>query len=202
VVAPLVLVPVAVYLLAYAPWFVRNGPDLPRFGALQVRMLQHQLGPHEPNPATSSPLVWPVLGGSIRYDPPPTPGQPSADREVVLVGNPVLWWGFLLLVPALVVAVRRRGAFAERLVLAGVLVMYLPWLVASRQRYLYYALPMVPFMALGVTGAIRSWGTSPRRRLALGVGVAGAAALAAAAYLPAWLGLPAGGWPGFRLPGT
>jgi dolichyl-phosphate-mannose--protein O-mannosyl transferase len=201
-IAPLVLVPLAVYLLAYAPWFVRNGPDLPRFGALQARMLQHQVGPHESNPAASSPLVWPVLGGTIRYDPPPAPGGPSAHGEIVLVGNPVLWWGFLLLLPALVVAARRRGAVAERLALAGVLVMYLPWLVASRQRYLYYALPMVPFMVLGMTGAIRSWGRTPERRRVLGVAVAGATALAAAAYLPVWLGLRAGGWPGFRLPGT
>jgi dolichyl-phosphate-mannose-protein mannosyltransferase len=202
VVAPLVLVPLAVYVLSYAPWFVQNGPDLPRFGALQVRMLQHQLGPHEPNPAASSPLAWPRLGGAIQYDPPPTPATVQADPEIVLVGNPVLWLGFLVLVPVLLRRARRREAWQERVVVAGYAMMWLPWLLVARQQYLFYALPMVPFMALGVAGGVRSIGTTPGRRRTLGLAFGTLAAMAAAAYLPVWLGLRSGGWPGFRLPGT
>lgn len=69
--------------------------------------------------------------------------------EILAVGNPVLWWGFLAATPLLVGALVRR-----RLAAAVIAVFYaaqfLPWLVVSRPAFIFYMVPVVPFLALGL----------------------------------------------------
>jgi hypothetical protein len=61
-------------------------------------------------------------------------------------------------------------------------------LVIPRTRFLFYMLPVVPFMALGLVAVLRSLPDPSSRRLGAVVGVA--AVLAAVAYVPVWLYLP------------
>lgn len=73
--------------------------------------------------------------------------------EMLAVGNPALWWGFLpaaaLLVSGLVRR-DRRAAFP----LAFVGAQFLPWLAVPRPVFSFYAVPLVPFLALGVAAAV------------------------------------------------
>ncbi len=85
-----------------------------------------------------------------------TPEPCIVDRgqagEVLAVGNPVLWWLFL---PSLLVLVGAsvRGDPRAAYPLTFYAAQFLPWLIVSRPVFSFYAVPMVPFMALGI-GAV------------------------------------------------
>jgi dolichyl-phosphate-mannose-protein mannosyltransferase len=94
--------------------------------------------------------------------------------EVLAVGNPALWWGFLLLLPALIAgAIRRDGRSA--LPLLAWLGHWLPWLAVSRTAFLFYLAPALPFLAIGAVVAIARVGERHhlRRPYALAMVTAG-----------------------------
>ena len=112
--AALVLVPMAMYVAAYASFWVQHGPDVPAFARLQVRMLEHQAGHHDPQPEDSSALTWPILAHPIRYWPPPSArGGLHQPGQIDAVGNPALWFGFLALVPPLAWSLLRRRRWSD-----------------------------------------------------------------------------------------
>ncbi|HZT67608.1 MAG TPA: phospholipid carrier-dependent glycosyltransferase [Acidimicrobiales bacterium] len=186
-------VPVAVYVASYAWFWAEHGPQIPGWFTLQFDMLKHQLKYKTTQPQTSRPWLWPILVHPIRYWSTAGAGRPGqAGAEIVSVGNPALWWGYLLAAPVLLWAARRRG-WVTRLILGGFLISWLPWMAVWRPQYCFYLLPAVPFMALGVTAAIR---TLPGKwRAAAAVGFGCAVAFWAVALMPVWLGLHGGpGW--------
>lgn len=191
-VASLVAVPLLVYLASYGAFFVEHGPDFGGFLALQVSMLQHQLGAHATQPGISSPWTWPLLLRPVRYYPAAFAHVPPGQPQVLALGNPVLWWGFLALSPVLVVRALRRGDTIARFILAGYGAMYLPWFASSRTEFLTYMLPAVPFMCLGVVAGVRSisgrWAGVGGGATAVAVGVS------ALAYAPLWLAVTAPAW--------
>lgn len=128
------------------------------------------------HPYRSDPLGWPVLARPVVYHydtcgpdraagvadedgqvPPACVVEPGEASEIVLVGNPALWWGFLLLSPLLVAGAVRRDR-ASIVALVGWLGQYLPWLAVSRPAFLFYLVPAVPFAALGVALALARLG--------------------------------------------
>jgi dolichyl-phosphate-mannose-protein mannosyltransferase len=129
-----------------------------------LRFQWHHLRPH---PEASLPITWPLLAHPVRYL-----SEEALSRQLLLVGNPVLWWGFLAALPFLVYRVARRRTWQEVVVLAGYGLLYGPWLVVPRTRFLFFMLPAVPFTALGLVAVLRS-------------------APAAVACGPVWLYLPA-----------
>ena len=170
-------------------------------------MLDFHLGLEATHTYRSDPLGWPVLQRPVVYywatcsaedatasptvDPdtgelaPVCDVAPGLAAEVLAVGNPALWWGFLLLTPLLVGGtVLRDGRSAVPLV--GWLATWVPWLFVSRTAFLFYLVPAVPLLAIGVTvGVLRLGGPPPVRRTYLGA-VLGAAAPAAAVGLLLW----------------
>jgi dolichyl-phosphate-mannose--protein O-mannosyl transferase len=188
-VASFVVVPLGVYLLSYGAFFYQHGPALRDFVTLQVQMLRYQQHHSHIQPENSLPWTWPLMLHPIQYFREATGGSV---RTIVAVGNPALWWGFLVLVPVGVVSLWRRATWREALVVGGYLAMYLPWLAVSRSQFIFYLLPAVPFMCLGVTAVARS--LPERWARATGLVVAAASVLCALAFLPAWTGwsVPAG----------
>jgi dolichyl-phosphate-mannose-protein mannosyltransferase len=176
----LLVAPVAVYVASYAMFFVQHGPAVGEFVSLQAAMLHHQWIHSHVQVENSAPISWPLLAHPIRYA-----WDQAATREVVLVGNPLLWWGFLAALPLLVYRVARYRSWQEMVVLGGYVLLYGPWLVIPRTQFLFYMVPAVPFMALGLVAVLRSLPSPGARRLGVGTGVA--AVLAAAAYAPVWL---------------
>jgi dolichyl-phosphate-mannose-protein mannosyltransferase len=98
----------------------------------------------------------------------------------------VLWWGFLASLPLAAIAIVRAPSWRHALIFGGYGAMFLPWLAVPRTQFIFYLLPAVPFMCLGVVAALR--GLPPRAARNAGFGFAGATVVAAAAYLPAWTG--------------
>lgn len=166
-------------------------------------VLRFHDGLSSPHPYQSHALGWFVLARPISYYYPPgvERGEYGCDasscaREVLALGNPVIWWAGLAVLVALVwLWAAKRDWRAGTLVVLWLTGM-LPWIrddLNDRTMFLFYALPAVPFMALG-TALVAGWalggpGASPERRRNGGLLVAVylvLVALAFAWFYPVW----------------
>ncbi|MFO8076062.1 MAG: phospholipid carrier-dependent glycosyltransferase [Egibacteraceae bacterium] len=126
------------------------------------------------------------------------PGDPAARgcglaegqvRHILAVGNPAVWWPAGLAVLALGWAAARHRRGDAGFLLAFTLGQWLPWLVVARPVFLFYTVPIVPFLALALAWGAAETSRSPRLRwlpAALAVG----ALLGLAFWYPIWLGTP------------
>jgi dolichyl-phosphate-mannose-protein mannosyltransferase len=216
--APFVLLPAVVYVASWTGWFLSNGTyafDHDRYTHAGQSWLGHdwsvvrgwwnyqqQIWHYDdtlnwvtsPHPYLSRPYGWLILSRPVAYyyQSNPTCGATSCSQEVLAVGNPMLWWASI---PALVACLwvwltRRDWRAGALLVVFGV--GYLPWFredAHQRVMFLFYLLPVVPFMAMAVAlglgliiGPLR---VSDTRR-AVGITIAGAY-LALVTVFAAWL---------------
>ena len=176
----LALIPFAVYIASYAPWFASEtaidrhqvgqtiGPHgiLPLPDAIRSLWyytakafefhagLTNAAGNH--HPWESKPWSWPMSLRPVLYaiDQQNVPGcgSESCVKAVMLVGTPAMWW---LAVPVLGyltwrALVRRDWRYA--VVLTGYCAGWLPWFAdIDRQMYFFYAATMAPFLVMGIT---------------------------------------------------
>lgn len=178
------------YVVSYGPFWSYNGADVAGFLRLQRAMVVKQRSTHHPNPASSKAATWPLLAKPIRYF--PIAGHPRGDRELLALGNPVLWWGFLACLPLQAYALVRTRRWQEGVGILGYALVYGPWLFFGRTTYIYYMVPCVPFMALSSVSGIRQLPNRWAKRA--GVGFGAASVVAALAFLPMWLYLPLPGY--------
>ncbi len=76
-------------------------------------------------------------------------------RQVLLLGNPVLWWAGCLAALWAVLAWVGRRDWRYGLVTVGIAATWLPWLrYDDRPIFSYYAIATLPFLVLGVTLAL------------------------------------------------
>jgi dolichyl-phosphate-mannose-protein mannosyltransferase len=189
VVGPLLLAPLATYVVSYGPWlgayeFTTEGnedcPDAAEDpsiscdvgvgGRLQGLWREHgdiyrfHRDLESTHSYRSEPYTWPVLGRPIAYYYETCKQAPAPDAdpcevplgtaaEVLAIGNPALWWSFLLFAPLLTGAMGRRDPSAW--VLGGFYgALFLPWLVVARPAFLFYMVPAIAFMAITVALAL------------------------------------------------
>jgi dolichyl-phosphate-mannose--protein O-mannosyl transferase len=119
-----------------------------------------ETGPPETPIASSTPahpyfghgISWAWIGRPVvhAYHSVPIDGVDHA-IEVMSVPNPISWWwAFFFALPWLVVAAARDRS--ARLVLAMIAAGWVPYLIAdviARPVFLFYATPLVPFLAIG-----------------------------------------------------
>ena len=135
----------------------------------------------------SDPLGWPLLNRpvGVAADTGIQPGERGCDapagsdclRQVILLGNPVVWWGgCLALLAAAVLWVLGRD-WRCGLAVVGALASWLPWLAnADRPIFSFYTIVMLPFTVLALTlvlGRVIGSDTAPTPRRTFGVVVAG-----------------------------
>ena len=151
------------------------------------------------HPYQSHPAGWLLLARPVSYYYPGGIGAgdfgcevESCSREVLSIGTPAIWWA---VIPALFVLlwlwIAKRD-WRPAAALAMILTAIVPWIrddLDGRTMFLFYALPGVPFMCMGLA-LVAGWllggaGTSTRRRTAasMGVGVYVAVVVANFAYL-------------------
>jgi dolichyl-phosphate-mannose-protein mannosyltransferase len=213
--AALVLLPVAVYVVSWTGWFVTTeGYDRmwahgrsSSFGFIPevVRSWWHYhadiLRFHETLTKThtyqSHVLSWPFLGRPVSYYYPPGVSEGeygcqvgSCSREVLAIGTPLLWW---MMIPVAIglaarwISKRDWRAAALLLMTAVSILAWIPSDLSRRTMFLFYALPSVPFLCLGVA-LLAGWllgpaGTTRRIVTAAGIGVYTALVVANFIYL-------------------
>ncbi len=149
--AAFTIVPAAVYLLTYIPYFML-GHGVRDWIALQVSMYQFHASLTEGHPYQSQWWSWPVLIRPIWYE--YYEAAPQVNRGILAIGNPIIWWATL---PALgVVAVRaiRTRAMPETFLLAGFLIAYAQYAFITRPLFLYHYLPALPFLIMGLAAVL------------------------------------------------
>ena len=104
---------------------------------------------------------------------------PGSDclRQVLIIGNPVLWWGCSLALLASVVLWVGTRDWRFGVAVVGTLSTWLPWLMYDdRPIFIFYAILCLPFLVLGATlvmGKLIGSSPLPSPRRTFGVVVAG-----------------------------
>ena len=150
VVGVLVLVPLGVYLLSSVPYFLAgHGPG--DWLRLQEHMATFGWGVKGDRSFASAPATWPfdaIRSGTSG------PSARSGTIGLLAIGDFLLWWASIAAwVSWALLAVLRRD-WRLGIVPAIVGVLYLPWLLTTRQTYIYYMVPVVPFLAVLVATAL------------------------------------------------
>ncbi len=155
------IVPIVVYIASYTgrmpgvilalPW--EAGSVWRGIWDHQNAMLEFHTTLGGDHPYQSPPWSWPLLRRPVAYW---FSAESGNYREILALGNPVLWWPGVVALSVLAVTWwRARWAWdrPEPVILAAAAATYLPWLVLSggrSQTFLWYFLPTVPFLALAM----------------------------------------------------
>jgi dolichyl-phosphate-mannose-protein mannosyltransferase len=128
------------------------------------------------HPYQSSPWGWQLLAKPVSYH--YVGGEENGTQtseEVLGIGTPAIWWAFALGWLVLVWQWAARRDWRAGAILVGYAAAYLPWFATpDRTMFLFYALPAVPFMCLGLAycvGLAMKVGSpgSTRRSVAIGL---------------------------------
>ena len=176
--ASLVLVPAVVYVASYGSWFAnfeetRQGREdcadgcalaLPHIAStwvdeqLQIYRFHRDLTAEHPYRA--HPGTWPGMIRPVAYYYESCDGEKLANDECVVepgnvaevlgMGNPGIWWPALPCYVFLAWYALRRRDWRAGALLVFLLGQFLPWLATSRPAFLFYTVPIVPFMTLSI----------------------------------------------------
>jgi dolichyl-phosphate-mannose-protein mannosyltransferase len=158
-VAAFMVVPAAVYVLAWLPWLADQGfsvgawvdrhADIWTYHAELETVKENGEPIH---PYMSRAWTWFLLARPVAYF---WQGDPDCCVEILGLGHPFLFWGALLVLPYLLLVWITRREWRAGAVLVPILVQYLPWLFVSRPLFFFYMTPLTPFLALGTTFLLR-----------------------------------------------
>ena len=210
-----IVLPVVVYTLSWTGWFVtdtgfdranRSGIGGILSGWLdyhrQIRQFHDGLTTNHPY-ESNNPFSWLILQRPVAFSYQGTKlGQGSCtasggcSSEVLDLGNPAIWWVGLLALVAMVGFWATRRDWRAALILAGFAFNFVPWLLfPGRTKFIFYALPLLPFIVLALTAvagmALGPPGAARNRQLsgALTVGLYAMVVLGLFAFFhPIWTG--------------
>ncbi len=165
-----IVVPVVVYTASFTGWFVthygymRNDYGKGIYNTWRAWWHWHQwaydfhttLDTRHPY-QSDSPFQWLVQGRPTLFAYSSTPKGPlchaasGCSSTVLDLGNPAIWWASILALLGCVWLWLARRDWRASLVLVGVAADILPWLpYPDRTKFSFYALPMLPFLILGL----------------------------------------------------
>ncbi|GAA4572242.1 phospholipid carrier-dependent glycosyltransferase [Planotetraspora kaengkrachanensis] len=199
------VLPGLVYLLSWTGWFAssrgygRNwdqatsaGPayfvvdSLRSWWNYQTSVLGFHTGLTAHHPYMSEPWSWPLLLRPVPYFYESAPGCGSANcaQAVLGTGTPLIWYGAIAALLVMIGWYVTSRDWRAGAVLLAYAVGWLPWFYYAvsdrRTMFLFYALPMVPFMVLAIvlaTGLVLGTRTVSPLRRTLGAAAVGAFAL-------------------------
>jgi dolichyl-phosphate-mannose--protein O-mannosyl transferase len=173
-------VPFLVYALTWIPWLADRSFDVGEWFRHHGDMWDYHYNLEtvkdngEPiHPYMSKAWSWLLLLRPVAYY---WQGEPGCCEEIIGIGNPLVFWSALLVIPYLALTWINRRQWQAGVVLIPILVQFLPWLIVSRPLFLFYMTPVTPFLALGLVFPIRDL---LRTRLPRPLAVAGAAVVVA-----------------------
>ena len=182
-----VALPVVIYVSSFGAFFAQKGASPSAFWDLHKQMLDYHSDLDQGHTYQSPPSSWPIMRRPVAYY---YDEQQGTVHHIVALGNPGLWWPFLIAAPALLALAFTRSGWGARVVFGFYAAQYLPWFVAARSRtvqFLFYMTPAVPFMALGLVLTIRAI-NHLRFRRAAAVAATLLVVAGIALWLPVWIG--------------
>ncbi|MEO8477214.1 MAG: phospholipid carrier-dependent glycosyltransferase [Actinomycetota bacterium] len=158
------IVPLAVYMITWLPWFHHFGWSLKVWWENQTASwdyhkhltefaLDSKTDTYTPtHPYYSKAWEWiPMLRPISFYVRDLGPDI----RQVLAIGNPMVFWFTAWTIPYAAFSWRRKRDWRAGFVVLPFLIMWLPWMLVSRPQFFFYALPLTPFMILAAVYALR-----------------------------------------------
>lgn len=158
------IVPLAVYMIAWLPWFNHFGWSLKAWWENQTASwdyhrhltefaLDAKTDTYTPtHPYYSKAWEWiPMLRPVSFYVKDLGPDI----RQILSIGNPMVFWFTAWTIPYAAFSWRRKRDWRAGFMVVPFLTMWIPWMVVSRPQFFFYALPLTPFMILAVVYALR-----------------------------------------------
>jgi dolichyl-phosphate-mannose--protein O-mannosyl transferase len=176
----LVVLPLALYLASYIPFFAM-GHTIAQLRELQWQMYYYHSHLVATHPYASKWYEWPAVWRPVYYA--QTLGPNGISANTYANGNPLLYWCYL---PAtLYVTVRwwlaRHPALPVLLI--GFFGQWLPWALIPRLAYIYHFLPASIFGTLAVAVAVNDLWRWGRRSVPLRAVAVGYVAVVVAAFI-------------------
>jgi dolichyl-phosphate-mannose--protein O-mannosyl transferase len=155
-----VLIPTVVYVVTYLPWLHHFDWKVSAFFDQQLRIAKYHLfvlKTEAIDPATgaltpthygySRPWTWLWMKRPL-----PLTWQDDGPRirDLLAIGNPVVFWGSFWSLPYLAFAWWRKRDWVPGFVLLAILLQYLPWVWVSRPQFFFYVAPFTPFLVLAL----------------------------------------------------
>lgn len=176
------LVPIVVYLVTYIPWLAARGFDFGQLIENQRYVAEFHFGlPSETetgepyHPYMSSAWTWLFMTRPVAYF---WKGTDFTGAEIISLGNPVLFWGAIIMIPLLAIVWQKKNDWVAGAVLVPILAQYVPWLLVPRPLFLFYMTPVTPFLALGATYLLRDLSSIKVQDRPVGIPAAGLIVLA------------------------
>jgi dolichyl-phosphate-mannose-protein mannosyltransferase len=165
IVVALIVVPIAVYMITWIPWFhhfgwswhlwVDNAQATWEFhhNGIDWTKLDPKTGLQTPtHPYYARPWKWIPLLRPISFYANDVEG---GTEQILAIGNPFIFWVSLLAIPFVAVAWRRLRDWRAGFITVAFAGQYAPWFLQTRPTFFFYVLPLVPFMVLAVTWLCR-----------------------------------------------
>lgn len=159
-----VVLPLAVYMIVYLPWFNHFGWSLKDWWENQTAMLAYHrslkttaldtaTNTYTPtHPYYSRAWTWLFILRPVNF----YSRDVGADiAQVLAVGNPAIFWASLWAVPFVGLMWRRRGDWRAGFIVTPLLAQYVPWFLVTRPQFFFYVAPITPFMVLASAYVMR-----------------------------------------------
>ena len=195
------LVPLTTYIVLWLPHLAMTSESLGEVHR-QLWSTHQSIGETAGHAYCSPWYSWPLMARPVAYFFERSgQGREAIATTIHAMGNPVLWWLSTAAVLALALGrlARRVPVGAQQatslptsavvpFILLNYLANWLPWALVSRCTFLYHAMGIVAFSALGLAWLMAQWWQNPRDR-PLALLLLGAIALSFWFWLPLYLGL-------------
>lgn len=160
-----VMIPAIVYVVTYLPWLHHFDWKVSEFLEQQVRVARYHLFDLktlavDPDTGTLTPThygysrpwtwLWMERPLTLTWQ-----DEGPAIRDLLAIGNPVVFWGSFWSLPYLAFAWWRKRDWVAGFFLTAVWLQYLPWLLAARPQFFFYVAPFTPFLVLGLVYMLR-----------------------------------------------
>ena len=147
-----VVVPFCVYFLSYLPIMLSDTADLSYFWENQKTMLDYHANLTETHPYGSPWWSWPLdLRPLYAYNPNWDFVSGAFAQGISSFGNPLVWWMTIPAVGYLIYKTAKgKGSHEITVILIGFFAMYAPWVLISRQAFIYHFFPCVMFVTLAI----------------------------------------------------
>ncbi|MNJ33670.1 putative dolichyl-phosphate-mannose--protein mannosyltransferase [compost metagenome] len=150
-----VLIPATIYTLSYIPALAatEGGFHLGNLIQAQKDMFDYHSRLVGSHPFASPWWEWPLMKRPVWF----YSGQGEAGglaagmvSSIVTIGNPLIWWtGIVAMAAAFWLTLKRRDA-GKYVIWIAFLAQYVPWMLVTRETFLYHYFAMVPFVIVAI----------------------------------------------------
>jgi len=142
------LIPFLTYILIYLPFFT-SGHTWNQFIELQKQMWWYHTNLKATHDYQSPAWTWPFMIRPVWFW---VDYQQNSIANIYNLGNPLLWWSGLLVLPLSIYQVIeniiKKRNFNLALIIFCYFAFWLPWIFSPRIMFLHHYLPAIPFLCI------------------------------------------------------